>query len=80
MRKLGAMLAVLGSMATIAIGLGGCGDSGGKEGGTLKVSFAGFPDYLDPQLSTSSEGWSAMYNTYLPLLTSLTPKAATGAK
>lgn len=27
------------------------------------------PDYLDPQLSFSTLGWTAMYNTYLPLLT-----------
>lgn len=63
------MLAVSGSMAAIAIGLGGCSDSGGKQGGTLKVSFSAAPDYLDPQLSYTTEGWSSMYNTYLPLLT-----------
>lgn len=28
-----------------------------------------FPDYLDPQLSYSQEGWMALYNTYIPLLT-----------
>jgi peptide/nickel transport system substrate-binding protein len=52
----------------MTLGLAACGDSG-KEGGTLKGSHAGFPDYLDPQLSYSAEGWNAMYNTYLPLLT-----------
>ena len=50
------------------MGLAACGDSG-KEGGLLKGSHAGFPDYLDPQLSYSAEGWNAMYNTYIPLLT-----------
>ena len=68
MRKLGAVLATLG-VAVIALGLSSCGDSGGKEGGTLTVSFAAFPDYLDPQLSYTAEGWSAMYNMYVPLLT-----------
>ena len=28
-----------------------------------------FPDYIDPQLSYTVEGWEAMYNTYIPLLT-----------
>ena len=69
MRKLGAVLAAVGLVATLA--LASCGDSeaGGKEGGTLKVNFAYFPDYLDPQLSQTVEGWSSMYNTYIPLLT-----------
>lgn len=69
MRKHGAVLTVAGLIAALALSLGGCGDSGGKEGGTLKISFAAAPDYLDPQLSYTAEGWSAMYNTYLPLLT-----------
>jgi peptide/nickel transport system substrate-binding protein len=55
---------------SIAIGLGGCGDdAGGTPGGTLKVSFVAFPESLDPQIAYSAEGWSAIYNTYLPLLT-----------
>jgi peptide/nickel transport system substrate-binding protein len=65
LRKLAAVVLALG---LAAMGLSACG-SGGKEGGTLKVSFAAFPDYLDPQLSYLAEGWSAMYNTYIPLLT-----------
>lgn len=69
MRKLGAVLAAVGLVATL--GLASCGesDSGAKEGGTLKVNFAYFPDYLDPQLSQTVEAWSSMYNTYIPLLT-----------
>ena len=50
------------------LGLAACGDSG-KEGGTLKGGYASFPDHLDPQLSYTAEGWTAMYNTYIPLLT-----------
>lgn len=70
MRKLGAVLVVSGAMAAFAIGVVGCGDSSSaKEGGTLKVSFVAGADYLDPQLSYFAEGWSSMYNTYLPLLT-----------
>ena len=69
MKKLGTALAMAGVAAAMALGLASCGGSGDKEGGTLKVSFASFPDYLDPQLSYTAEGWSAMYNTYIPLLT-----------
>jgi peptide/nickel transport system substrate-binding protein len=68
-RKLGA-IAVLIGISAIALGLSSCGgSSGGKEGGTLKGSYASFPDYLDPQLSYTVEGWTAMYDTYIPLLT-----------
>lgn len=69
MRKLGAVLAIVGLGAVMALGLAACGKSSGKEGGTLTVSFAAYPDALDPQFSYTLEGWSAMYNTYIPLLT-----------
>jgi peptide/nickel transport system substrate-binding protein len=36
---------------------------------TLRGASASFPDYLDPQLSYAYEGWTAMYDTYIPLLT-----------
>jgi peptide/nickel transport system substrate-binding protein len=68
-RKLFSVLAIVGVAATATLGLSSCGKSSGKEGGTLKVSFASFPEALDPQLDYTSEGWSAMYNTYIPLLT-----------
>lgn len=69
MRKLGALLVVSGLMAAATLGLVSCGDSGGSEGGTLSGSYASSPDYLDPALSYTAEGWTAMYNTYIPLLT-----------
>jgi peptide/nickel transport system substrate-binding protein len=69
LRKLAAVTAVLGLTATAALGLSACGSSGGKEGGTLQGAYTSFPDYLDPQLSYTAEGWTAMYNTYIPLLT-----------
>ncbi|HET9678394.1 MAG TPA: ABC transporter substrate-binding protein, partial [Solirubrobacterales bacterium] len=54
----------------VAVGLSACGGSGeGKEGGVLRATFGSFPDYLDPALSHSEEGWTAIYNTYIPLLT-----------
>lgn len=67
MRKLGALMAVIG-VSLLALGFSSCGDSGGEEGGTLTVSFAAYPE-LDPQLSYTAEGWTSIYNTYIPLLT-----------
>jgi peptide/nickel transport system substrate-binding protein len=69
LRKLGSVLLVLALVAASAVGLAACGSSsGGKEGGTLTGSYASFPDYLDPQLSYTSEGWTALWNSYTPLL------------
>lgn len=68
MSKLHAALVVV-VLAVIASSLASCGSDSGEEGGTLTGSYASFPDYLDPALSYTAEGWTAMYNTYLPLLT-----------
>jgi peptide/nickel transport system substrate-binding protein len=35
----------------------------------FRGAYAEFPDYLDPQLSYTAQGWTAMYDTYIPLLT-----------
>ncbi|HET8565289.1 MAG TPA: ABC transporter substrate-binding protein [Solirubrobacterales bacterium] len=80
MKKLGGIVAVLAVAAVVAVGLvscgggsnsssGGGGGEGGKKGGTLNATYASFPDYLDPQLSYTQEGWTAMADTYIPLLT-----------
>jgi len=69
LRKLGLVLLVLAAMSCSAMGLAACGSSEGKEGGTLTGSYASFPDFLDPGLSYTAEGWTAMYDTYTPLLT-----------
>ena len=34
--------------------------SAGNESGTLRATYASFPDYLDPALSYDAEGWTAM--------------------
>jgi peptide/nickel transport system substrate-binding protein len=50
----------------------GAGAEGQELRGTrnvLKGAFSSFPDYMDPQLSYTTEGWTAMYETYIPLLT-----------
>lgn len=76
MKKLGALIAVLVLAAVASIGLASCGggddggsDGGGKKGGILNGTYASFPDYMDPALSYTAEGWSAMADTYIPLLT-----------
>lgn len=73
MKKLGGVLAVLVVAAVAAVGLASCGGggsgSGGKQGGILNATYASFPDYMDPQLSYTAEGWTAMGEVYIPLLT-----------
>lgn len=74
MKKLGAVVAVLVLAAVSSFGLVACGSDGdaaggGQEGGILNATYASFPDYMDPQLSYSAEGWNAMGEVYLPLLT-----------
>jgi len=66
---------VAGLAVVMAIGLVACGGGGddtggsGKSGGVLNVSYASFPDYMDPALSYTAEGWTAMGEVYIPLLT-----------
>jgi peptide/nickel transport system substrate-binding protein len=74
LKKLGAVVAVLVLAAVAAVGLVSCGGSGsdasggGKEGGILNATYASFPDFMDPALSYTAEGWTAMADVYLPLL------------
>jgi peptide/nickel transport system substrate-binding protein len=80
LKKLGVVLAVAGVFAALATGLTACGGSSGKEGGTLKGAYTSFPDYMDPQISYTAEGWTAMYNTYIPLLTYAHASGEAGSK
>jgi peptide/nickel transport system substrate-binding protein len=79
-RKLHAALVVAG-LVVVALMLSSCGSgSSGKEGGTLHGTYASFPDYLDPGLSYTQEGLTAMYDTYIPLLTYARANGAAGGK
>jgi len=50
--------------------LSGCGSSADRsEGETLRGTYNSFPDSLDPGLSFSLEGATALHDTYVPLLT-----------
>ena len=76
MKKLGAVFAVLVLAALATLGLASCGGGddtsgggGGKQGGFLNGTYASYPDYMDPALSYTAEGWTAMADVYIPLLT-----------
>ncbi|HEU5106540.1 MAG TPA: ABC transporter substrate-binding protein [Solirubrobacterales bacterium] len=48
----------------------GCGSSDeSDEGEVLRGTYSSFPDYLDPALSFTLEGSTALHNSYIPLLT-----------
>ncbi len=67
MRKLGAIALTL--VVGFLLSACGSGSSSGKQGGTLNGEYTSFPDYMDPQISYTAEGWTAMQNVYIPLLT-----------
>lgn len=82
MKKRAAAIALTAVAVSIVLGLAACGSSSsaGKEGGTLRVTYASFPDYLDPALSYDTESYTAMYDTYIPLLTYAHASGAAGSR
>jgi peptide/nickel transport system substrate-binding protein len=67
-------LALFLLVATLAIAAGSLrgaslAASPDAQPATLRAAFSSFPDYIDPQLSYTFEGWNAMHDVYLPLLT-----------
>ena len=50
-------------------GGGEAGGSGGKTGGTVKIMGSSYPDFLDPALSYTVDGWEALSQVYPGLLT-----------
>jgi peptide/nickel transport system substrate-binding protein len=64
-----AAVAVIAAMAVLVLAGCGSGSDSGDDRGTLRATYASFPDYLDPALSYTLEGWTAMWNSYIPLLT-----------
>ena len=78
MTKLRHLITIVGITAIAASGVTACGgskngaaDKGGTAatGGDINVTMTSFPDYVDPQLSYTVEGWEVLWNTYTPLLT-----------
>jgi peptide/nickel transport system substrate-binding protein len=85
------IFSVIALAAVLSVGLVACGSSGssggsasggsgGKTGGTLNITYAGFPDYMDPALSYTQEGWTAMGEVYIPLLTYKHAEGAEGSE
>jgi peptide/nickel transport system substrate-binding protein len=54
--------------------------AGGKTGGTLNGYYTSSPDYMDPALSYTQEGWTALWNVYTPLLTYKHAEGAEGSE
>jgi peptide/nickel transport system substrate-binding protein len=57
------------ALVLVACGGGSSSSSSGTEGGEINGTLTSFPDYLDPQLSYTLEGWEGLWNVYVPLLT-----------
>jgi peptide/nickel transport system substrate-binding protein len=51
----------------------------GKTGGTITTAYTSFPDYLDPALSYTQEGWQTLWTVYTGLLTYNHAEGAEGA-
>jgi peptide/nickel transport system substrate-binding protein len=81
-----AAFAAIASLALVACGGGGSSSStgsssgGGQQGGILNATYASFPDYMDPQLSFTAEGWTARGEVYIPLLTYKHANGAEGSE
>src|SRR5688572_1563679 len=54
-------------------------DGGGRTGGEIRTAYTSFPDYLDPALSYTQEGWQTLWTVYTPLLTYKHAEGAEGA-
>jgi peptide/nickel transport system substrate-binding protein len=54
--------------------------SGGAAGGTLKGVMTSSPDYMDPALSYTQEGWLLLWTAYTPLLTYKHEEGAAGSE
>jgi peptide/nickel transport system substrate-binding protein len=68
------------SSASTTTGGSGSPEGEGNEGGTLKGAYTSFPDYMDPQISYTAEGWTAMRPVYVPLLTYAAAEGEEGAE
>ena len=74
MSKLKRAITIVSLTAVATFGVAACGGEksgggGGAKGGDINITMTSFPDYVDPQLSYTLEGWEVLWNTYTPLLT-----------
>jgi peptide/nickel transport system substrate-binding protein len=80
--RIGVPTIVVGAVAALALIVGGCGGGGSSpsSSSTLEATYGTPPDYLDPALSYTLEGWTAMWETYVPLLTYVHASGTAGTK
>src|SRR6476620_7989161 len=79
--KCRAPISHIGVVFLICAALAGCGSSNeSNDGGVLKGAYLLFPDALDPGLSFSLEGATALHNSYIPLLTYAPENGEAGTK
>ena len=87
MTNLRRAITILGIAAITASGVNACGgpksgtagnSATAGKGGEMNATVTSFPDYVDPQLSYTVEGWEVLWNTYVPLLTYRHQKGAAG--
>ncbi|MGE5336028.1 MAG: ABC transporter substrate-binding protein [Nitrososphaerota archaeon] len=70
----------LGTIGVLVVALlAGCGSSS-HEGGTLTGTYSAFPESLDPGLSFTLEGATALQNVYTPLLAYAHANGAAGTR
>jgi peptide/nickel transport system substrate-binding protein len=84
-RNLGKSAAVGIGVVLVCAALCGCGSSSSssedsRQGGTLTGTYTAFPESLDPGLSFTLEGATALQNVYIPLLTYAHADGAAGTK
>ncbi len=63
------LLLFAGALGCLSLAGAASGAAEEPEPNVLRAAFSSFPDYLDPQLSYTAEGWTAMSDIYIPLLT-----------
>src|SRR5688500_5663667 len=86
-------LMALARALTLAVGVaaGGGDDEGGsgsssegtkaaKTGGEVSTALTSYPDYMDPALSYTQEGWQSLWTVYTPLLSYKHEEGAGGAE
>lgn len=86
--RITAAMAALSATAVLAAGCGGgdseksadTGASPAKTGGTFTGTYSSFPDYLDPAMSYTAEGWTTLWPAYTGLLTYKHAEGAEGAE
>lgn len=68
-KAIGVWLAAVVISAALGLGVAPAVGAGKTAQPVFEAAYTSFPDYMDPQLSYTAEGWTAMYDVYIPLLT-----------